>query len=532
MLFSDAACKRGCRRRAIGEIMWKSVLFLGFFLLARSSGDRDQSDGCVRKSYGPEKIVCVCNATYCDETPEQDPKVPANGKFYWYVSAKDGRRLSFKEREFGECSNPTLDQVTLNVDSSIQYQQVLGFGGAFTDAAGIHLRNLSEPVQDKLIYSYFGEEGSRYSVGRLPIGGTDFSTRPYTYDDNANDLTLEKFDLAPEDYAYKIPIIQKALKLNPNLSLFSAPWSAPPWMKTNNNINGFGFLKEEYYDLYAEYILKFLEAYRKNGIEVWSVSTGNEPSVIYMPDFKLNSMGWTPTTVANWVANNLGPKLAKSPYNSTKIFLLDDQRIYLPWVIKDILANNKAYEYASGIAVHYYDDQISSPDLVTQTHNAYPDKPIMMTEACLGRFSPHVDMGAWDRGETYMSSILDYLNNWSIGWMDWNLVLDKSGGPNWIKNYVDAPIIVNATKDEYYKQPMYYALKHFSRFIERGSTRIDITDDNLLKSSAFVTPSGETVVVLSNRLDNPRNVTVVDAKKGKLCVELPPRSMNTIIYDN
>lgn len=509
--------------------MWKAVLFLGFFLLTEG-----QSDGCVPKSYGRDKIVCVCNATYCDETPEQDPKVPVDGSFYWYVSAKDGRRLSFSEKQFGQCPNSLLGPLTLNVDNSVQYQKILGFGGAFTDSVGINLKTLSESVQDKLLCAYYSKNGSRYSLGRLPIGGTDFSKRPYTYDDDAYDFTLKNFSLAPEDYNYKIPFIQKAQKLNPELLMVSAAWSAPPWMKTNDKINGFGFLRKEFYDLYAEYILKFLEAYNNNGINVWAVSTGNEPINSVIPFDKLNTMGWTAKTVAEWVGNNLGPKLAASSRNNTKILLLDDQRIFLPWFVKEVLANKKAYEYADGIAVHFYADIISSANVLTRTHNDFPDKFILMTEASEGPgpFIKHVDLGAWNRGEAYMSSILEYMNNWSVGWIDWNIALDETGGPNWIQNYVDSPIIVNATADEFYKQPMFYALKHFSRFVERGSTRISITDDFQVKSSAFVTPSNETVVLLFNKWDIPRTVAVNDLKKGKLCVELPPHSMHTIIYGN
>lgn len=509
--------------------MWKVVLFLGFFLLTEG-----QSNGCVPKSYGHDKTVCVCNATYCDETPEQDPKVPVDGTFYWYTSSKDGQRLNFSKKQFGQCPNSLIPPLTLNVDNSVQYQKILGFGGAFTDSAGINIKKLSEPVQEKLLCSYFCEEGSRYSLGRLPIGGTDFSVRPYTYDDHDNDLTLTNFSLASEDYNYKIPYIQKAQKLNPELLMVSAAWSAPPWMKTNDKINGHGFLKKEYYQLYAEYILKFLEEYYNNDIDVWAVSTGNEPINAYLPFDKLSTMGWTAGTVSNWVGNNLGPTLAASSHNNTKILLLDDQRIFLPWFVQDVLANQMANHYSSGIAVHFYADLLDSPDVLTQTHDLFPDKFILMTEGCVGTgpFTKHVDMGAWNRAEKYMTSILEYMNNWSVGWMDWNLALDETGGPNWIKNNVDSPIIVNETTDEFYKQPMYYALKHLSRFVERGSTRISITDNWLVKSAAFVTPSNETVVVLFNRWDIPRTVVVNDLKKGELCVEVPAHSMHTIVYGN
>ncbi|XP_078050529.1 putative glucosylceramidase 3 isoform X2 [Augochlora pura] len=510
--------------------MWKAVLFLGVFLVI---GGKSQE--CVPRSFGRNKIVCVCNATYCDETPERVPKVPEDGSFYWYVSTKDGRRMSFSEQKFGQCKHSPLEflnTATFNLDRTKKYQQILGFGGAFTDASGIHIASMSNATQQQILKAYFGKGGNRYSIGRLPIGGSDFSVRPYTYDDSNNDVTLEKFSLAEEDYDYKIPYLQKALELQPDLKLFASAWTAPPWMKTNDKVNGFGFLKSEYYSLYVDYLLKFLESYKAEDIDIWGISTGNEPLNAYIPFDPLNSMGWSSGSVAHWVGNYLGPKLASSKFNNTLIFILDDQRTFLPWYVEGVFEDPKAKQYTAGVAVHYYFDFISSPFVLTDTHNKFPDKLILMTEACTGAglFEKHVDLGEWSRGEKYFLSILQYLNNWSIGWMDWNLVLDETGGPNWISNRVDASIIVNVKTDEFYKQPMYYALKHFSRFLERGSSRIFIDDDILVKSSAFVTPSNETVVLLYNQMDFSRNVIIKDGNKEDLCLEIPPKSMNTIIY--
>ncbi|XP_033321048.2 putative glucosylceramidase 3 [Megalopta genalis] len=512
------------------EVVWKSVLFLGVFLII---GGKSQE--CVPRSFGNQKIVCVCNATYCDETPERVPKVPKNGSFYWYVSTKGGQRLNFSEKKFGQCDRSLLsllNTVTLNLDHTKKYQSILGFGGAFTDSSGIHIKSLSNATQEQLLRSYFGKGGSRYSMGRLPIGGTDFSTRVYTYDDVEDDVTLKNFSLAPEDYDYKIPYLQKALELQPDLKLFASAWSPPPWMKTNDKINGFGFLKEEYYSLYVDYLLKFLESYKANDIPVWGMSTGNEPVNAVIPFDRLNTMGWIPESMADWVGNYLGPRLAASKFNDTLILALDDQRIFLPWYIQKLFDNSKAKQYTAGTAVHFYADFLWPASVLTDTHNDFPDKFILMTEACTGAgpFVKHVDLGQWNRGEIYIMSIMDYMNNWSVGWLDWNLVLDETGGPNWFQNNVDAPIIVNATSDEFYKQPMYYALKHFSRFVERGSSRISIDDDILVRATAFVTPSNETVVVLYNRLDFSRKVVIKEANKEDLCLELPPKSMNTIIY--
>ncbi|XP_076179507.1 lysosomal acid glucosylceramidase-like [Ptiloglossa arizonensis] len=507
--------------------MWKKLLFITFFIVKGNAND------CMPRSFGPERIVCVCNATYCDSTPDNDPKVPEEGSFYWYASTKQGLRMDMIKGKHGSCQK-SFPGTVLTIDSTKQYQTIYGFGGAFTDAVGINLDKLSPATRDQVISAYYDPKlGSGYTLGRVPIGSSDFSTRPYTYDDTEDDITLEHFALAEEDYKYKIPYMQKALKFNPETKFLSVAWSSPTWMKTNNRTNGFGFLKKEYYELYCDYLLKFLDEYEKNGLNMWAISTGNEPLNAYIPIDRLSSLGWTPKTMADWVGNFLGPILAASRHNETQILALDDQRLELPWFMMDVFLNEKAKKYIAGTALHWYTDFFTSPKLLDWTHQLFPDKFIFMTEACTGSGLldyPKVILGSWDRGQDYILSIIEYMNHWSVGWMDWNLVLDETGGPNWINNFVDSPIIVNGETDEFYKQPMYYALKHFSRFVDRDSVRISITDTDTIKSTAFLTPSNATVVVLYNKNDKTINISLVDTNNNSLCLELLPYSMNTIIY--
>ncbi|CAK9804383.1 Lysosomal acid glucosylceramidase [Anthophora plagiata] len=501
-----------------------TVLLLGFFVV------KGKANECVARTVGTDAIVCVCNATYCDSTPETE--VPENGNLYWYVSSKGGLRMSLSTLQAtNSCRNS--NSTVLDIDTSKRYQTIFGYGAAFTDSAGMNIGTLSQATQDQLMRAYFDPVmGSGYLLGRIPIGGTDFSTRPYTYDDVPNDVSLQNFSLAPEDYNYKIPYIKKALQLNPNVKFVSCAWSAPPWMKTNDKINGFGFLRTDFYQLYVNYLLKFLDAYANQGIQIWGISTGNEPLDALVPQGRINTMGWTPGTMGDWIANNLGPSLEKSVHNKTLILAMDDQRILLPWFIEQLYQNKAAEKYTSGTAVHWYSDFLVPATVLNSTHNAFPNKFILLTEASIGSGLefPKVSLGSWNRGQRYMLSIIEYMNNWSIGWLDWNLALNSQGGPNWINNFVDSPIIVNPERDEFYKQPMYYALKHFSRFVNRGSVRVSITDSNHVKSTAFVTPNKEVVVVLYNNRNEPTNVTLKDSNKEPVCLELPADSMNTIIY--
>ncbi|XP_017875584.1 glucosylceramidase-like [Ceratina calcarata] len=493
---------------------------------------------CAPRSFGPDQIVCVCNSTYCDTTPNNRTLIPPPGSFSQYTSSRSGLRmqLNLNASMSNSCRGAPSGAVALRVNTSQTYQTILGFGGAFTDSNGINILSLSPATQSNLLASLFHPvTGNSYNLGRVPIGGTDFSLRPYTLDDIAGDYTLSQFSLAPEDLQYKIPIIQQALRLAPNLLLDSAAWSAPPWMKSNGQINGFGFLLPQFYQTYADYILQFLAAYASNGINIWAVSTGNEPLDAYYPLSIINSMGWSPSTVANWVVNNLGPTLANSTYNNTQILAIDDQRIVLPSAVQQMFDVPGVEDYIAGIAVHWYDDSFVPPDVLDQTHNDFPNKFILMNEACAGSSIfdyPKVILGSWERAEQYALSMIQYFNNWSVGWMDWNFALDMVGGPNWIKNFVDALIIVNADNDEFYKQPMFYAVKHFSRFVERGSVRIGITNPpgDVISTTAFLTPQREVVVVVYNRNQTETPITINEPNAGTICVTLPPQSLTTITF--
>ncbi|XP_012257370.1 lysosomal acid glucosylceramidase-like [Athalia rosae] len=487
------------------------------------------SSPCIHRDFGNGGTVCVCNATYCDTNPEV--AVPEIGKFVQYTSSKDGLRLSVTQGAFTDKSDKA-DQI-IEVNPQTTYQSIYGFGGAFTDAAGINIKTLSPGAQENLLRSYFTKEGSNYNLGRLPIGGCDFSTRKYTYDDVANDLRLEHFNLAEEDLVYKIPFMQKALKMNPELNFLAAAWSAPPWMKTNNDYTGFGFLRKEFYQLYADYHMKFLDVYKSYGLEMWAISTGNEPSNGIIPLNGFNSLGWTPNQMGKWIAENLGPTLRNTEHNKTKILALDDQRFSLPWYVNLVFANKVAKDYTDGIAIHWYWDSLPAW-VVDRMHIDHPEKFIIMTEASVGdkpwNFKKVV-LGSWKRGEQYIEDIIENLEHWVTGWVDWNLALDEKGGPNWKKNFVDSAIIIKADNDEFYKQPMYYAIAHFSKFIPRNSLRIDTTKSSkYIKTVGFRTPDNNSVLVLYNTRSKKRSVSIRDPERGNIYLSLPPKSIHTIVY--
>jgi len=506
-------------------------LLLTLLLAQKTSG----SAPCVPRSFGHSSHVCVCNSTYCD----QFQPVMKTGSILHVESDKpQGKRFFTSDVSWQQANLPN-STVQLQVDRSKRLQTILGFGGAFTDAAGINIASLSTKTQENLISAYFGPTGIEYNTGRINMGGCDFSDRQYTYCDVPGDVNLTSFNLTHDDNIYKIPYIKMAKqKSRKELKLMASPWSAPAWMKSNNALNGMGYLLPEYYQSWANYFVKFLDSYKEEGIEFWGVTSQNEPLDGNLPDFSFNCMGWTPKTQTEWIAKHLGPTLHAAGYESVKLMAYDDQRIFLRAWVDEIMANPEASKYVSGWAIHWYLDFLGFAFTLDQVHNMFPDKFILYTEACTGS-NPwdltKVLLGSWERGQMYVNSILESLNHWSTGWTDWNLALSMSGGPNWADNQVDSPIIVNPTTDEFYKNPMYYAMGHFSKFIPENSQRIGTTvsgsDSAKIQVATMETPENTTVIVLTNR---HRYETVllqiVDGEKYSSQIRIGPESVHTLLW--
>lgn len=427
--------------------------------------------------------VCVCNSTYCD-TIESPSKISV-GKYIWYTTSntRPGFRKStghFKQiqgRKHG---------ILITVNSNITYQEFKGMGGAFTDLAVMSMSNLSESTQNNLLKTMFSEQGVEFTIIRVPIAGCDFSKRVYTYDDIPGDIKLKHFRLTDEDYNYKIPVIKKANSYSKRGILqFASAWTAPDWMKTNNETRP-GFLLKQYYKPWAQYYVKFLDAYAKEGIHFWGLTTGNEPVAGFFIHFNINNLIMMPEEQRKWIKNYLGPALRKSKH-SVKVITLDDERPFITWWMDTIMSNKKVADYIDGVAVHWYFDGYVSPEMIDIVHNKYPDKFVIYTESNMLQGG---DLGSWDPAASFSSSVTENLNHWTIGYLCWNLALEEGAEPihalreKWgtknehIGYFNFAPIIMNTTSDEFYKSPVFYALGHFSKFIPKGSIIIDVQVEN------------------------------------------------------
>ncbi|XP_054155075.1 putative glucosylceramidase 3 [Oppia nitens] len=498
------------------------------------------------RTFDHDNFVCVCSESQpCDKIEATD-KTPANvvnrwtTSFYGHRLTKDSLRLDDKSKpvpiETGDQS-----QVYIKVNRDVKFQEIIGFGGAFTDATGINIKAAGPKLADNIIADYFSIDGIEYNMGRIPMGGSDFSTRGYTYDDNGympvvEDKTLSKFALQPEDLDYKIPYIQKAQSLATHpLKVFGSPWSAPGWMKesyykTEPVVGGHikGPVGGEYWQIYATYFVKYLEAYKQHNITHWGVTVQNEP----LAGVPWNSMGYNAESERDFVATTLGPILERSGWgpDRLKVMMLDHNvGLVKEWVDKHY-SNPTAAKYTAGTAIHWYGHDPKT--MLDAPHAQHPDKWILATEACV---EGGVKLGAWDSFDLYADDIIQDLLHWVTGWVDWNMALDLKGGPNWKNNFVDAPILVDAGKKEYYRQPMYYALGHFSKFLPPGSVRVETqvvnNNNNHLAYAVFRTPDSATVIVTYNREGIDVDLVVEDPKSsGKLIQKVAPLSLQTWVY--
>ena len=476
------------------------------------------------------------------------PMPRRSGEAILVQSSKGGRRFESTSLESAtfDLDGPTT-KVIIQVNSSREFQQILGWGGAFTDASGINMNSLSAEMTDRVVASYFGENGLQYNFGRVPIAGCDFSTRPYSYDDTPGvDYDLENWSLAPEDYEHKIPLIRRAMELladyNETLKLFGSPWSPPRWMKDNNNVTR-GHLINTYenYRAYANYLVKFYKTYEELGIDFWGGTVQNEPVQASSPSYYFNSLQLDNASTIKLVANFLGPALEAAGFSRDKFKLMIGDEILgeINSQVSEVMKWDKVRKYISGLAFHWYasaSKQVPYDLLKNLTRPIEHDIDfVIMSEACNG-FRPedkHVDLGSWERGELYGSDIIEDLLRGTGAWIDWNLALDEGGGPNWVSNWVDSPIIVNGTSNEFYKQPMYYVLGHFSRFLRPGSVRVETRTPAEERSDLLVVAAkdgSKLAVNILNRSSEAKQIMVVVDSTTTKTVSVEAKSINSVVF--
>ncbi|TDH72207.1 hypothetical protein CCR75_004288 [Bremia lactucae] len=369
----------------------------------------------------------------------------------------------------------------IRVDFKTKYQEIMGFGGAFTEAAALQFSKLPKIKQDEVLTLYFDQHnGSGYTFGRVPMGSSDFSVSSYTFDDVVNDTDLVHFDQnVIHDQAAMIPFIKRALERLPELKLFLAPWSPPTWMKRAapnhmssmlDSVKPIG-LKDDVRATWALYFSKFITAYKKHGIRFWGLTPQNEPQA----EVPWESCMYTAEYQAEFIGSYLGPTLQRD-HPDLVLMIYDHNRGSVREWAETIYNHPTASQYVHGMAFHWYDnerymDGVEYHERLNDTYFIDPSRFMLATESCNCPDVGHGDL-AWFRAQRYGHDIMTDLNNHVAGWVDWNLLLDHRGGPNHLENYCDAPIILTEDGTDFYIQPMFYFIQHFSKYIPRGSRRV------------------------------------------------------------
>ncbi len=408
-------------------------------------------------------------------------------------------RLSVTDTlEFKEMGQPVETQVCVFVDPGKTYQNFFGIGAALTDASAETYYKLPKEKQQELIKAYFDKQtGIGYTVARTNINSCDFSSDMYTYVDS-NDVDLKTFNIE-HDRKYKIPFIKEAMTAaGGKLDLFASPWSPPSWMKTNHNMIRGGKLKPEYYDSWAMYYTKFIKEYEKEGIPVWGISVQNEP----MATQRWESCVYTAEEERDFLKKHLGPTMEKEGLKDKKIIVWDHNRDLMYQRAQTYFDDPEAAKYAWGIGFHWYEDWSGGQPMyenVKRVHEAYPDKNIFFTEGCAESFNAS-RYNAWTLGEEYGRSMINDFNNGMVGFTDWNILLDETGGPNHVQNFCFAPVHGDTRSGELIYTNAYYYIGHFSKFIKPGAKRISsAASRSQLLTTAFRNEDGKTVVIVMNQ---------------------------------
>ncbi len=411
-----------------------------------------------------------------------------------------------------------------------KFQQITGFGGAFTESSAYLLNQLSDEKRALILEAYFGDKGAKYSLTRTHINSCDFSLSNYSYASIPGDTALESFSI-DEDRDDLIPMIKDAQKISSEgFKIIASPWTAPPWMKDNNDWKG-GKLLPKYYESWSLYFEKYIKAYANEGIPIWALTVENEP---LGNDSNWESMHYTPEETADFVKNYLGPKLHESNMD-VKILAYDQNRGEELEEWAEVLLNDKELSpYLYGTAVHWYTSTIDwLGESLNFTHELAPEKHIIHTEGCVDAEVPHwqEDDWYWKKEATdwgwdwapeedkkdhpkyvpvyrYARDIIGCMNNWVEGWVDWNMVLDKKGGPNWASNWCIAPVIVDPEKDEVYFTPLFYTLSHFSRYIRPNAVRIGWSNsDEELMTTAVQNEDGSIILIILNMSEKGKEIS-------------------------
>ena len=439
------------------------------------------------------------------------PQDPSAGVVQWWRSSEDmsARLTPQTDLRFATTGRPAKGAIV--VDDSTAYQRVLGLGSSLEHSTCYNLSLLPPDERERVLESLVHPtRGIGMNLMRLCIGTSDFAPGPfYTYDDmpeGEEDLRLERFSIE-RDREYILPAIKAAQRLNARLRFFASPWTPPPWMKTNGRYGG-GSLRPERYPQYAEYLVRFIEAYRAEGIEIHAITVQNEPE--FGPG-AYPSCRWTSAQQRDFIRDHLGP-LFRARGITTRIWVFD-HNFNNPGFPAAILRDPAAAAYVEGSAFHLYEGR---PEAMSTLQREFPSKSLYFTEGSV-------------YGARGAAEIIEYFRNWSRSYNAWVTMIDHEGKPN-VSGFheCDPTIIVlnRSTRQPEYRAD-YYIYGQFMKFVAAGSVRIGSSGPAGAPAHvAFRNPDGHLILVAAN--PGPRAAPLVVEWKGRtFAATLPAASVAT-----
>ena len=438
-----------------------------------------------------------------------------------FASSVNEKQMLVEQQEIIFRQDFETENLLINIYPEFKYQQILGFGAAFTETSAYNFSLLSPDSQQQLAEAYFGKTGIGYNFCRTHINAADFSIDEYTYvaDD---DVELKTFNIDRER-KYNIPMIRAALKVNPDLLLFASPWSPPAWMKDNKRVTYGGRLLDEYYPTWAKYFSLYLKEFKKEGIDFFGVSIQNEPKAVQ----QWESCIWTGEEEGVFAANYLRPSLDEYGFDHIKIIIWDHNKERVMERARESMSVPGAEKAIWGVGHHLYSGDHF--DNLRMAHELFPDKPLIATENSSGGSI----IGAtnwWNTVERYAKETIVDFNNFTSAIVAWNMILDQTGGPVHNRDGGSlAPVVVDTDKKEFTLTSTFYTYGHFSKFIKRGAVRIGSSCYNdAVKAAAFSNPDGEIIVVILNtsESDATPKIRLNDCTAE---FQLPAKSLQTVI---
>lgn len=405
----------------------------------------------------------------------------------WITTTDESSKL--KKQEDLVFSSETNSNQTIEVNPSEKFQTIEGFGFSLTGGSAQAILKLDKAKKEALLQELFSRKKDAIGLSylRISIGASDLNEKVFSYDDlpeGQTDLKLEKFDLGP-DLNDVVPLLKEILAINPQIKIMGSPWSPPVWMKDNGSSKG-GSLQPKYYQVYAEYFVKYIEAMKSHGIVIDAITPQNEP----LHPGNNPSMYMTAEQQADFIGNNLGPAFAKAKIK-TKIIVYD-HNCNKPEYPLTILKDAKANPFVAGSAFHLYEGDISA---LSTVHDAFPNKDLYFTEQYTGSKSSFESDLKW----SVKNVVIGSMRNWSKNALSWGLANDeyyKPFTPGGCSTCKGALMIDQAQNIK--REVGYYIIGHASKFVPEGSVRIGSNISGNLYNVAFKTPSGQTVLIVEN----------------------------------